>query len=75
MCVEAGAGVDACRSHVLCSNVLCCVMSCWDECSFGVLCVLKPEQALMRAGLMEGGHNHGEDWGQGAVEMALLGRK
>jgi hypothetical protein len=29
----------------------------------------------MRTGLLKGGHNHGEDWGQGAVEMALLGKK
>jgi 6,7-dimethyl-8-ribityllumazine synthase len=42
---------------------------------FGVLCVFEWEQALMRTGLLKGGHNHGEDWGQGAVEMALLGKK
>lgn len=41
---------------------------------FGVLCVLNLEQALVRAGLQSGGQNHGEDWGQGAVEMALLGK-
>ena len=40
---------------------------------FGVLCCLTEDQALERCGIKEGGHNHGEDWGQGAVEMALLG--
>lgn len=37
---------------------------------FGVLTCLTEEQALVRAGLAEGGHNHGEDWGACAVEMA-----
>jgi 6,7-dimethyl-8-ribityllumazine synthase len=38
---------------------------------FGVLTVLSDEQAKARAGLTEGGHNHGEDWGLAAVEMAV----
>jgi 6,7-dimethyl-8-ribityllumazine synthase len=38
---------------------------------FGILTCLNEKQALQRAG-MEGGHNHGEDWGSAAVEMALL---
>lgn len=37
---------------------------------FGVLTCLSDEQALARAGLTEGGHNHGTDWGTSAVEMA-----
>jgi 6,7-dimethyl-8-ribityllumazine synthase len=40
---------------------------------FGVLTALTDEQALERAGLGSGvdkGHNHGEDWGLAAVEMA-----
>lgn len=40
---------------------------------FGVLTALTDEQALERAGLGQGenkGHNHGEDWGEAAVEMA-----
>ncbi|THH29591.1 hypothetical protein EUX98_g4611 [Antrodiella citrinella] len=40
---------------------------------FGVLTALTDEQALERAGLGTGeskGHNHGEDWGEAAVEMA-----
>ncbi|RXW18976.1 hypothetical protein EST38_g6878 [Candolleomyces aberdarensis] len=40
---------------------------------FGVLTVLEEEQALVRAGIGRGidkGHNHGEDWGAAAVEMA-----
>lgn len=41
---------------------------------FGVLTCLTEEQALNRAGMDKAGkgHNHGLDWGQGAVEMALL---
>lgn len=40
---------------------------------FGVLTTLTEEQALERAGLGRPGiqgHNHGEDWGSAAVEMA-----
>ncbi|KAK4131980.1 Lumazine synthase [Trichocladium antarcticum] len=36
---------------------------------FGVLTVLTDEQAKARAGIIEGSHNHGEDWGLAAVEM------
>ncbi|KAG0006973.1 hypothetical protein BGZ65_000794 [Modicella reniformis] len=41
---------------------------------FGVLTCLDEQQALNRAGMDEAGkgHNHGLDWGSGAVEMALL---
>ncbi|KAJ3297921.1 hypothetical protein HK104_011381 [Borealophlyctis nickersoniae] len=42
---------------------------------FGVLTCLTEDQALERAGLGrkgDKGHNHGLDWGLGAVEMALL---
>lgn len=38
---------------------------------FGVLTVLNDEQAKARAGLTANGHNHGEDWGLAAVEMAV----
>lgn len=41
---------------------------------FGVLACLTELQAEERAGLVEGGHNHGIDWAQGAVEMGLLKR-
>lgn len=37
---------------------------------FGLLTCLTEPQALARAGLTPGGHNHGEDWGAAAVEMA-----
>lgn len=40
---------------------------------FGVLTCLTDDQALERAGVGRGedkGHNHGEDWGLAAVEMA-----
>ncbi|KAF8136513.1 6,7-dimetjyl-8-ribityllumazine synthase [Boletus edulis] len=40
---------------------------------FGVLTALNDDQALERAGIGRGeneGHNHGEDWGLAAVEMA-----
>ncbi|KAJ1981504.1 lumazine synthase [Dimargaris verticillata] len=41
---------------------------------FGVLTCLTDDQALERAGLGDSDtrHNHGEDWGSAAVEMALL---
>lgn len=42
---------------------------------FGVLTVLNDDQALERSGLKEGGHNHGEDWGAAAVEMASHSRR
>ncbi|KAL4067768.1 dimethylribityllumazine synthase [Scleroderma citrinum] len=41
---------------------------------FGVLTALNEDQALDRAGIGKGpnkGHNHGEDWGLAAVEMAV----
>jgi len=40
---------------------------------FGVITALTEEQALERAGMgrVKQGHNHGEDWGSVAVEMAL----
>ncbi|KAJ9157386.1 6,7-dimethyl-8-ribityllumazine synthase [Pleurostoma richardsiae] len=38
---------------------------------FGVLTVLTEDQAKSRAGVLEGGHNHGEDWGLAAVEMGV----
>jgi len=38
---------------------------------FGLLTCLTEEQALARAGVVEGSHNHGEDWGAAAVEMAI----
>lgn len=37
---------------------------------FGLLTVLNENQAEKRAGLTVNGHNHGEDWGTAAVEMA-----
>lgn len=37
---------------------------------FGLLTVLTEEQGLERAGLGKSGmHNHGEDWGNAAVEL------
>jgi 6,7-dimethyl-8-ribityllumazine synthase len=44
---------------------------------FGVLTALTEEQALERAGMgrQNQGHNHGEDWGCAAVEMASRTRK
>lgn len=39
---------------------------------FGVLTCLTEDQAMQRAGLVEGKmHNHGEDWGAAAVEMSI----
>ncbi|KAI6249654.1 6,7-dimethyl-8-ribityllumazine synthase [Erysiphe necator] len=42
---------------------------------FGLLTVLNQEQAEIRAGLKNGGHNHGEDWGKTAVELGIMGLK
>ncbi|KAK9366641.1 6,7-dimethyl-8-ribityllumazine synthase [Lipomyces kononenkoae] len=41
---------------------------------FGVLACLSDAQALARAGVSEGGHNHGLDWGEAAVEMGAKSR-
>jgi 6,7-dimethyl-8-ribityllumazine synthase len=41
---------------------------------FGLLTVLSEEQGFARAGLSDGGHNHGEDWGLAAVEMGFKRR-
>lgn len=39
---------------------------------FGLLTLLTEEQGLARAGLGDGKkHNHGEDWGNAAVELAV----
>ncbi|POS88214.1 hypothetical protein EPUL_000794 [Erysiphe pulchra] len=42
---------------------------------FGLLTVLCQEQAEVRAGMKPGGHNHGEDWGNAAVELGMMGLK
>jgi 6,7-dimethyl-8-ribityllumazine synthase len=39
---------------------------------FGVLTCLTEEQALQRAGLKPGLHNHGPEWGAAAITMANL---
>lgn len=42
---------------------------------FGLLTVLNEEQGKARAGLAEGkSHNHGEDWGNDAVELGVKRR-
>ena len=41
---------------------------------FGVLACMSEDQALARAGLIEGHHNHGPEWGQSALEMAAIRR-
>jgi 6,7-dimethyl-8-ribityllumazine synthase len=42
---------------------------------FGVLAVMNESQAQARAGIGEGSHNHGVEWAQSAVKMALLKKK
>ena len=54
--------------------LLCCSLDTGVPAVFGVLTCLTIEQSLERAGLTEGGHNHGHDWGSTAVEMALLNK-
>jgi len=41
---------------------------------FGVLALLSEEQGLARAGVGEGAHCHGEDWGSAAVELGVKRR-
>ena len=38
---------------------------------FGLLTVLNEHQGKSRAGLIEGSHCHGEDWGKVAVELGV----
>ena len=38
---------------------------------FGLLTVLNEEQGKARAGMVEGQHCHGEDWGAAAVELGV----
>ena len=39
---------------------------------YGVLNCLNEEQVVKRSSNGNGGHNHGEDWGKTAVEMAIM---
>ncbi|KAL8702108.1 MAG: hypothetical protein Q9224_000157 [Gallowayella concinna] len=41
---------------------------------FGLLTVLNEEQAMVRAGMKDGSHCHGEDWGVAAVELGIKRR-
>ncbi|RFU25483.1 hypothetical protein B7463_g10856, partial [Scytalidium lignicola] len=41
---------------------------------FGLLTVLDEDQAMARAGVIGGSHNHGEDWGLAAVELGVKRR-
>ena len=41
---------------------------------FGVLTLLSEEQGLARAGVGDGAHNHGLDWGSVAVELGVKRR-
>ncbi|MCJ1243866.1 hypothetical protein MMC30_001063 [Trapelia coarctata] len=41
---------------------------------FGLLTVLDEGQGKGRAGLVEGSHNHGKDWGNAAVELGVKRR-
>jgi 6,7-dimethyl-8-ribityllumazine synthase len=42
---------------------------------FGLLTVLNEEQAKARAGVTPGMHNHGDDWGNAAVELGVRRRQ
>ena len=42
---------------------------------YGVLNCLDEEQVKKRSSDANGGHNHGEDWGKTAVEMAIMRRE
>lgn len=42
---------------------------------YGVLNCLDEDQVRKRSSSANGGHNHGEDWGKTAVEMAIMRRE
>lgn len=64
------------RSEYICEGVTQGIMNVGLQTGtpviFGVLTCLTDQQAALRAGLAPGGHNHGEDWGTAAVEMAKM---
>lgn len=49
-------------------------LDCGVPVVFGLLTVLSEEQAMARAGMKDGHHCHGEDWGAAAVELGLKRR-
>ncbi|KAL9628237.1 MAG: hypothetical protein Q9204_006017, partial [Flavoplaca sp. TL-2023a] len=49
-------------------------LDCGVPVVFGLLTVLSEEQAMARAGMKDGSHCHGEDWGAAAVELGLKRR-
>ncbi|KAI4286244.1 MAG: hypothetical protein L6R38_000010 [Xanthoria sp. 2 TBL-2021] len=50
-------------------------LDCGVPVVFGLLTVLSEEQAMARAGMKDGSHCHGEDWGVAAVELGLKRRR
>lgn len=50
-------------------------LDCGVPVVFGLLTVLTEEQAMVRAGMNDGSHCHGEDWGAAAVELGLKRRR
>ncbi|KAL8849277.1 MAG: hypothetical protein Q9221_005747 [Calogaya cf. arnoldii] len=50
-------------------------LDCGVPVVFGLLTVLNEEQAMARAGMHDGSHCHGEDWGAAAVELGLKRRR
>ncbi|KAL8874498.1 MAG: hypothetical protein Q9174_000191 [Haloplaca sp. 1 TL-2023] len=49
-------------------------LDCGVPVVFGLLTVLNEDQAMARAGMKEGKHCHGEDWGTAAVELGVKRR-
>ncbi|KAL8790537.1 MAG: hypothetical protein Q9213_000559 [Squamulea squamosa] len=49
-------------------------LDCGVPVVFGLLTVLNEEQAMARAGMNDGSHCHGEDWGAAAVELGMKRR-
>ena len=49
-------------------------LDCGVPVVFGLLTVLNEDQAMARAGMKDGKHCHGEDWGAAAVELGVKRR-
>ncbi|KAL8914650.1 MAG: hypothetical protein Q9171_000831 [Xanthocarpia ochracea] len=49
-------------------------LDCGVPVVFGLLTVLNEAQAMARAGMKDGSHCHGEDWGAAAVELGIKRR-
>jgi 6,7-dimethyl-8-ribityllumazine synthase len=59
-------------SDAVSSGIMNVNLSTMTPVIYGVLNCLDEEQVKKRSSNADGGHNHGEDWGKTAVEMAIM---